>query len=287
MNMMVGRLLPWTIAWLCATGCAAHAARPSIGTLPGTAPGPSSSAAPPREWNTRVALHGRALTLHLSAPDGPRADAPLVLYASGDGGWFGTAVTMFRTIGASGAPVVGFSTRAFLKIEQAAREPLTAAHVAGTYGEILAAALRALALPPDRQVVLTGWSRGASLAVLAASRPEVDREVTGVVAIGLPRDEQLDLAPGDDDEAPLATVPARPVPVYALIAALAPRRCAVVQASHDQYLPASEARALFGPDADTRWFIEVPAKNHRFAGGQVAFEHALVDAVGWASGGSR
>jgi dienelactone hydrolase len=282
MNGMRRLPFPWMLACLCATGCAAHAPQSLTGAS-------LSGQARPREWNTRVELHGRALTLHLSEPAGPRVEAPLVLYASGDGGWFGTAVTMFHTIGASGAPVVGFSTRAFLKIEQAAREPLTAAHVASTYRDILAAAIRALALPSDRQVVLTGWSRGASLAVLAAGRPEVAQTVTGVVAIGLPRDEQLDVAPGDDDLAPLATAAAAagPVPVYALIAALAPRRCAVVQASGDQYLPASEARALFGPDADTRWFIEVKAKNHRFAGAEVAFEHALVDAVGWASGGPR
>ena len=81
----------------------------------------STKAAPnaTRELSAKIALHDEALTLHLASPQAPRSNStPLVLYASGDGGWFGAAVGMFHTIAGSGLPTVGFSTKAFMRIER-------------------------------------------------------------------------------------------------------------------------------------------------------------------------
>jgi hypothetical protein len=150
-------------------------------------------------------------------------------------------------------------------------------------------------MPPDAPAVLTGWSRGASLAVLAAAEPETDRGITGVVAIGLPRYEQLDVEPGDDGdptEPPEATAPGRghtpahDLFMYPLLARIAPRRCAVVQASGDRYLPAAQARALFGDDTGLRRFFAVEADNHRFGGGKDALRQALLDALAWTGHGT-
>jgi len=242
------------------------------------------------ERTAHVTLHGSLLTLHLADPGrGGTVALPLVVYASGDGGWFGAAVGMFRTIAAGGYPAVGFSARALLKIEQAGHSPLSGAQIADSYRAILETGRRALALPPDAPAVLTGWSRGAALAVLAASEPETDPAITGVVAIGLARDEQLDVEPGDDGDPaePEAAAPSRRhgaahgLLMYPLLARIIPRRCAVVQASGDRYLPAAQARALFGDDTDHRHFYMVQADNHRFGGGKDALRQALLDAVAW------
>jgi hypothetical protein len=214
-----------------------------------------------------------------------------VVYGSGDGGWFGAAIGMFDLIAAAGYPAAGFSTRALLKIEQARHAPLSAGQIAQSYQVILDAARRDLGLPADTPAVLTGWSRGASLAVVAAAEPDIDRTVTGIVAIGLPREDELDTEPGgDDDPAPpsdQAAVgrgrgPARQRLMYPLLARIAPRRSAVVQASGDRYLPAAQARSLFGADSETQRFFEVPANNHRFGGGKPALRQALIDALAWA-----
>lgn len=274
------RLRQSAVALLVTTGVSC-APRP---VLPGSEPAA-------RELTAHVALHGEMLTLHLAGPSagGTRA-LPLVLYASGDGGWFGAAVGMFRMIAAEGYPVVGFSSRALLKIEQGGHSPLSGNHIAESYRAILETGRRALALPPDAPAVLTGWSRGASLAVLAAAEPETDRGITGIVAIGLPRDEELDLEPGDDadpTERAEATAPSRrhtaahALLMYPLLARIAPRRSAVVQASGDRYLPAAQARVLFGDDTAFRHFFAVEADNHRFGGGKGALRQALLDALAW------
>ena len=154
-------------------------------------------------------VHDEALTLHLASPLTPlSASTPLVLYASGDGGWFGAAVGMFHTIASSGLPAVGFSTKAFLHIEQRWSRPLSVAHLAEGYQRIIDAARAQLRLPPDAPVVLTGWSRGASLGVLVASSREADLACIGLVAVGLAADEQLDIEGDSDDDDDGDAVPA-------------------------------------------------------------------------------
>jgi hypothetical protein len=240
------------------------------------------------EFTSQASLHGSELTLHLAQASSAVA-RPLVVYGSGDGGWFGAAIGMFDLIAAAGYPAAGFSSRALLKIEQAGHTPLSGEQIAASYRVILDAARRDLGLPADTPAVLTGWSRGASLAVVAASEPAIDRAVTGIVAIGLPREDELDTEPGDDDDPspPSDAVvtrgrnAARERLMYPLLARVAPRRAAVVQASGDRYLPAAEARALFGTDSDVQRFFEVAANNHRFGGGKPALRQALVDAIEW------
>jgi poly(3-hydroxybutyrate) depolymerase len=245
-----------------------------------------------RESSTQVPIHGEALTIHLLSPAHQRSSAPLVLYASGDGGWFGAAVGMFHTLARSGFPVVGVSTKALMHIEQRWSKPLTIAHVVHGYQQIIDAARAMLQLSPDAPVVLTGWSRGASLGVLVADSPDADPNVVGLVAIGLSADEQLDLeAVSDDDNGPAQPDAssrdqrARSIAMYPLLSRMTSKRSVVIQASGDHYLPATQARALFGPDSPTRRFLAIAARNHRFSGGEPAFSAALVEAVAWVSSG--
>src|SRR6185369_13054942 len=100
------------------------------------------------EFTSQASLHGSELTLHMAqAPAG--ASRPLVVYGSGDGGWFGAAIGMFDLIVAAGYPAAGFSSRALLKIEQAGHASISGEQIAESYHVILAAARRDLGLPVD------------------------------------------------------------------------------------------------------------------------------------------
>jgi len=238
---------------------------------------------PAVERSAVAMLHGKALDLHLSAPQGgPTADA-LVLYASGDGGWFGAAVDMFHRIGGAGYYTVGFSAKAFLKIDRRPDTPMNPEQLAAEYAQILDTARRELRLQPGTNVVLTGWSRGAAFAVLAASAQGAPRGIRGVLAIGLSEGEDLEInGPADesDEGAATETHDYWPFEPYALMALL-PFRCAVIQATRDSYLAAAHARTLFGSDTGKRRLYAVDARNHRFSGGKDAFDRALLDALGW------
>ena len=245
-----------------------------------------------RESSMQVDLNGETLKLHLASPmTPPSASTPLVLYASGDGGWFGAAVGMFRTIAASGLPTVGFSTKAFMSIEHRRPRPLTVAQIADDYARIIEAARVQLQLPPETPVILTGWSRGASLGVLVASSRESNSRVLGLVAIGLAANEQLAIEGDSDDDDDAAAMPAavtdpargRSFALYPLLARIAPRRVVVIQASGDGYLPAARARDLFGADSTDRRLVTIDARNHRFNGGEARFAAALLESVSWLS----
>jgi dienelactone hydrolase len=267
-------------------------------SLPAPQPFPAPSEPRIGEWapggsavtkavTTRVMLHGVPLELHLAVPDQPAPDAPIVLYASGDGGWFGAAVDMFHQLARAGYPVAGFSSRAFLKIQRPHGGLVNAAQLAADYEAIVTHARAALHQGDANRVVLTGWSRGAAFSVLAASEPAARGRLAGIIAIGLSAGEDL-AAPADDE----ATDDGQPGEMgetarnwrfdnYATIARLGPLACAVIQASHDNYLPAAAARRLFGPDTDRRRLYAIDAKNHRFTGGKAAFDAALLDALRW------
>lgn len=243
-----------------------------------------------REFTSDITLRGEKLTLHFAVPPGPLPPGtPLVLYASGDGGWFGAAVSMFRTLARSGYPVVGISSRSFMHIERKKSVPLTVAEVVAGYQQIIDAARARVAVQADAPVVLTGWSRGASLGVLVASSADVDARVIGLVAIGVAADEQLDIDYDSDDDSGVTASPtrhdsrARTIAMYPLIARIEGRRTVVIQSSHDGYLPAHRARELFGPDTPVRRLLAIEARNHRFDGGEQAFDAALAEALEWVS----
>lgn len=276
--MPTSRAPVWIIVGLLAAGAAA----PGCATL-GTLPSPAHAIAS-RESSATVQLHGRPLNLHLAKPAATTGHKPvLVLYASGDGGWFGTAVGMFRTIAAAGFPTVGLSSRAFIKLERPGHAALSPKQVALDYDEVLGAAREALELPSDTPALLTGWSRGASLAVLAAAATDRPADAAGVVAIGLTEGEDLKIdgsADESDDGArdPHARWPFAP---YQTLAHAVSVPAAVIQATGDAYLPADDARTLFGADSATRRFYAVQARSHGFKGGEPQFVAALGDALHW------
>lgn len=244
----------------------------------------SDASFPGRRFTTAVILHGLPLELHLSAPRTPVESDILVLYASGDGGWFGTAVDMFRQVADAGYFTVGFSSRSFMKIQRPRSSPLNAAQLAAEYQQIMAQARIALGLAGTARTILTGWSRGAAFAVLVGSESAARDDVLGVVAIGLAEGEDL-IVNGEDDETDDGNAPPEkrrwPFEPYARIPHVGPRPCAVIQATQDGYLPAARGRELFGPDTPLRRFYAIDAKNHRFAGGKAAFDAAWLDAIRW------
>lgn len=242
-----------------------------------------SAPVPVRESVATVVLHQSSLELQLAAPIGPPRHRALVLFASGDGGWFGTAVGMFRAIADEGYAVVGFSARAFLRVERRPHAVLDPEQLASDYTAILAATRAHLDLPDDTPVVLSGWSRGGALAVLAAVAKGRPAATAGVMALGLAEGEDLRIdgtGDGSDDDAPSGRL-VWPFLPYTLLRHGPTLPSVVIQATGDNYLPAARARVAFGPDRPLRRFIEVAGRNHRFGGAEAALVAALGEALTW------
>ncbi len=238
------RLLVFAAALLAPGGCA-H--------LP-------SAGQPLRTSETFVTLHGHALRLHLSWPTPPAPGAALLVYATGDAGWWGKDRDIFRHLETWGYPAVGFSAREY--VHHLGHDTVSSAEVGTDYRSIIAAALAALGQPSTTRALLVGKSRGAGLSVAAALSPGLNAVLDGVMAVGLTREEEY-------VRTRVRGSPSRELQMletYARLPDIGLVPVAVIQSTHDDYVPAAEARELFGPDTATRELVAVESRNHNFGG---------------------
>ena len=117
----------------------------------------------------------------------------------------------------------------------------------------------------EAPVILVGVSRGAGLSVAAAGQQSMHGRLKGVVAVGLTKEEEyVDLSD-----------------LYGHLPSLGRLPLAVVQSTHDNYLPAAQARALFGADNEHRQFRAIPARNHNFSDAREAMYQAIRASLTW------
>jgi hypothetical protein len=229
-----------------------------------------------------VPLETGRLELHLGRTAGGAGRPPLLLYATGDGGWRSADRGLFQHLARWGYPVAGFSARHYLG--HLGFEATTRAHVAEDYGRIIAFAKRELELPGDTPTVLVGFSRGSGLAVAAAGEPELQPSLGGVLAVALTDEEEYVREHGTRAGRDRRDASARELAMlrpYDHLARLGRLPVAVIQSTQDSYLPAAEARQLFGPDDERRRLHPIRAGSHTFAGARDAlYEQARV-ALEW------
>ena len=224
-----------------------------------------------------VSLNSHSLRLHFDN-GGASAARPLLVYATGDGGMHRKDLDTYRHLVALGDPIVGFDARDYVKHLGSNSNTTTPERLADDYMRIIRRAREALGLTDDRAVVLVGVSRGAGLAVVAAG--PLHETITGVVAVALTQEEEYvrwyrRLPLTHDMHQPVM------VEVYEYLAQLGNLPLAVVQSTHDQYLPAAKAREEFGPDTPYRWLQPIEATNHNFGGARSRMYDAIQEALTW------
>jgi Bacterial virulence protein (VirJ) len=209
-------------------------------------------------------LHGHRLTLHMVNP-GPANDRPLIVYATGDAGWRRGDRRVYESLKTWGYPIVGFGSPDYLKHLGQGVKTIAPDALAHDYAAILDFAEDRLAIPRDRPVILVGVSRGAGLSVVAAGQAAFRSRINGVVAVGLTKEEEY----ADVQD------------LYGYLARLESVPLAVVQSTHDSYLPAPQARVLFGADTTERQFHAIPSKNHNFSDARDAMYDAIRASLAW------
>ena len=247
------------------------------------------SRSPTLEPGSRAALFVRDAQLgtehievQLVRAAGAGGRRPLVLYATGDGGWRSADRGLFQHLALWGYPLAGFSARHYL--EHLGFEATTPAHVAEDYGDLIVFAKKTLDLPGDTPTVLVGFSRGSGLAVVAAGQSELRPLLGGLLAVALTDEEEYvrdDRTRTGRDPRHLSDRQLATLRPYDVLAGLDRLPLAVIQSTGDRYLPADEARQLFGPDGERRRFYPIRAGGHTFAGARdTLYEQARV-ALEW------
>jgi Bacterial virulence protein (VirJ) len=219
---------------------------------------PDGSIAPERT----IVLNDHTLTLHFANAHA-RTSLPLLVYATGDGGWHRKDLDLFHHLILMGYPIVGFDAHDYVT-HLGNRTETTPTRLGADYGRIITMARDALHLALNRPVVLVGVSRGAGLSVVAAGQRALRPAVSGVLAVALTREEEYvtrrrRLRRGQ------RTPPGREMVETYEVLPLLGMPVAVIQSTHDNYLPAAEARELFGPDTPRRRFEPIESRNHSFS----------------------
>ena len=232
---------------------------------------PGAAVSRPRTFERQVEINEHPLTLYLSPP-GQLHRNELIVYATGDGGWRGKDREVYQQLQAWGYATAGFSAPEYLKHLPGDDGTTTPARLASDFSTIVDAARTSLQVGLSSPVVLVGVSRGADLAVVAAGQLGLQPELAGVVAMGLTREEEY---------VHHLREPMVALDLYHYLPQLGDVPLSVIQSTRDNYLPASDARELFGQDTPLRVFHAIDASNHSFAGARPALYSTLRTSLAW------
>jgi fermentation-respiration switch protein FrsA (DUF1100 family) len=226
----------------------------------------------PGEWRARpeVALGEARVKLHLARPAADRRPRELIFHVTGDSGWHGLDPLFFDTMAARGHTLAGVSARAVRACLGALGPQATPSRLAAEYARLIGLAEQRLELEPGTRVVLTGLSRGAGLAVLAAGEPPLSGRVAGVLIMGLTADE--------------GNVRPRAAPFAQLDRVGCP--LLLLQSTRDRHVAAAEARRLFGPDSPRRRMVAIEAEGHTFGGHRDERFRQFEAGLDWIAAGS-
>jgi len=198
-----------------------------------------------------------------------------LLFASGDGGWRGFAVTMAETMASWGYDVYGLDTKHYLASftgRTTLKEPQVMEDVLN---------LAKVVTREERRVILIGWSEGAGLFLLAAAQQYKD-PFAGLVAVGLGDFNVLGWRFRDNFTYLTKKEPHEPsFSAAAYVSRVCPLPLAVVQSTHDEYVPKDESDHLFSLAKEPKRLFLVEAENHRFDGNQEEFFRLLKEALIW------
>ena len=221
------------------------------------------------------------LELHLSRPCELDPMRPLILFATGDGGWRGKDEEAFERMTRWGYPLVGFSSPVYLRHIVRHMHAATPADVARDFDRIIGIAKARMFLPDTTRTVLVGVSRGSGLAVAAAGEPNFQPLLVGVVAVALTREEEYVHRLKRNRKAPQSPPELVMLDNYEYLPRLRDLPLSIIQSVHDNYLPAEEARRLLGPDSRLHQLHPIASKNHSFADAREALYAQMHASLEW------
>ena len=205
-----------------------------------------------------------------------------ILFAPGDGGWRGFAITMAAQLAAQGNDVYALDTKHYLSSFTHGKSVLTPAAVMSDFHE-LAARIQSQSSEsqPAEKIILVGWSTGAGLTVLAAAH-EDKTAYEGLIAVSLGKTNILGWRCRDNLTYLTNQLPNEPTyQTENYLPQVTPLPIFVIQSSNDQFIPNEEAEALFIQTRHPKRFTLIHAHDHSFNGKRAEFFTALQQGLHW------
>jgi hypothetical protein len=255
---------PWLLA-VAAIAVALLAAGPRPADAAGGAPSPRSET---------LSLRGRTQNLHVYGARG----GPAAIVTSGDGGWVHLGPDVAGFLAGEGYFVVGFDAKAYLSAFTTSAGTLSVDDVPRDYGALVDYAAQGA---PDRPL-LVGVSEGAGLSVLAATAPDIQSRVAGVIALGLPDKNELGWRWRDSVIYLTKKTPNEPIfSARAVVGGVAPVPLAAIHSTHDEFVALPEIESIMGQAQEPKRLWVIEASNHRFSDNQAELQRRLKEAIAW------
>jgi dienelactone hydrolase len=230
----------------------------------------------------KMSLPRGSLAVTYVTPAKPRSPVSMILFATGDAGWWGISGAIFEHLAGEGYYVAAYDSREIVKHAEKAEKKPTIEESAAAIDTVLVNMRRELGLAKTTPVIVTGFSRGANIVLFTAAVEQLQHHLKGAVAIALTREMDYLAAPKPEHRLPEIKVDEKGrIQTYPAIPLVGSIPFAVIQSKGDKYVPGDEARQLFGPDTETRRLYVVEAKNHGFRGGRAEMLRDLDDALEW------
>ena len=219
-----------------------------------------------------VSLGGHEQKLHMY---GPATGTPVIL-ASGDGGWMHLAPHLAVLLAGRGYFVIGLDSRSYLSSETGGNQALTTHGIASDYGTLLSI------FAGDGRAILAGVSEGAGLSIVAASDPQNQERIAGVMTFGLGEHNELAWHWKDSLIYITKSVPSEPTfNASDFVPHVAPLPLAFIRATHDEFVPQAQSdRLIAAASAPVRAWT-VAASDHRFSDNLSELDRATAQAFDW------
>ena len=254
----------WLFFWgMVALGLVVAAPRPAAAA--------SQAPAPRTEGFT---IRGHAQTLRLYGQRG----GPVAIVSSGDGGWVHLGPDVAAFLASEGYFVVGFDAKAYLSGFTTSSATLTVEDVPGDYAALVDYAAQGAAGRP----LLVGVSEGAGLSLLAATAPDVQARVAGVLALGRPEKNELGWRWRDSVIYVTKKVPNEPTfSARAWAGRVAPVPLAAIHSTNDEFVPVPEVEEILASAREPKRLWVVDSKNHRFSDNEPELQRSIKEAISW------
>jgi dienelactone hydrolase len=238
---------------------------------------PREAGAAPRTPAPRtesLTIRGHAQSLHVYGKRG----GPAAIVSSGDGGWVHLGPEVAAFLAAEGYFVVGFDAKAYLSGFTTSSGTLTVEDVPRDYAALVDYAASGATGRP----LLVGVSEGAGLSVLAATAPEIQARIGGVIALGLPEKNELGWRWRDSIIYLTKKAPREPLfSARAIVPNVAPLPLAALASTHDEFAPLAEVRAIMDAAREPKRLWVIEAANHNFSDNQPELQRRLAEAIAW------
>ncbi len=235
-----------------------------------------SFAQPAQPGKNNITVRGQSQDIYY-CPAKQNPNLGKVLYAPGDGGWHGFAITFAEDLASAGYDVYGLDTRRYLQ-SFTGKKVLQTSEIADDFKTIAKWMVSAKGEP----IVLVGWSEGAGLALAAGADTQQSRTFRGVLAVGMTEHNILALRWSDLMAEIRKKLPDEPTFESAdFVARISPAPLVMISSTQDEYVSVEATRKLFALAREPKRLVLIEAENHKFDGKTAEFFQSLRDQLLW------